>query len=201
VVAYAERLFGRIRSSVAGQVGEAQALIASIRSSFSRGHAQCLCDAAQQLHAQPRLRSNPPGGSPLGGPQAAPTTLKAAFLEPMCTDLATEVSLELFAKTDTEFMGMFTGGCRPRRRGEAFLMPPLCGALARAQQKAAPISYSSTVAPACRSARMAGSCRPLTAGFPSSPLRRLCPAPPQLRAQWPRSKPSATPCSAAPKVC
>ena len=41
--------------------------------------------------------------------QAAPTTLKAAFLEPMGSDLATEVTLELFAKTDADFMGMFTG--------------------------------------------------------------------------------------------
>jgi hypothetical protein len=60
VVAYAERLFARIRGSVAGQ--------------------------------------------------AAPTTLKAAFLEPMCGELSTEVALELFAKTDDQFMGMFTGG-------------------------------------------------------------------------------------------
>ncbi|KAI8477346.1 MAG: P-loop containing nucleoside triphosphate hydrolase protein [Monoraphidium minutum] len=58
VVAYAERLFGRIRGSVAGQ--------------------------------------------------AAPTTLKAAFLEPMCDELATDVALDLFAKTDSEFMAMFT---------------------------------------------------------------------------------------------
>ncbi|GBF90887.1 hypothetical protein Rsub_03742 [Raphidocelis subcapitata] len=58
VVAYAERLFCRIRSSVAGQ--------------------------------------------------AAPTTLKAAFLEPMAADLSTSVALELFARTDPDFMGMFT---------------------------------------------------------------------------------------------
>jgi len=59
VVAYAERLFGRIRSSVAGQ--------------------------------------------------AAPTTLKAAFLEPLSSELATEVALELFAKTDTDYMSLFNG--------------------------------------------------------------------------------------------
>lgn len=58
VVACAERLFGRIRSSVTGQ--------------------------------------------------AASTTLKAAFLEPMCSELSTSVALELFAKADTDFMSMFT---------------------------------------------------------------------------------------------
>ncbi|KIY98072.1 hypothetical protein MNEG_9891 [Monoraphidium neglectum] len=58
VVSFAERLFGRIRSSVAGQ--------------------------------------------------AAPTTLKAAFLEPMCSELPTEVALELFARADGDFMAMFT---------------------------------------------------------------------------------------------
>jgi hypothetical protein len=59
VVAYAERLFGRIRSSVAGQ--------------------------------------------------AAPTTLKAAFLEPMSSELSTEVALELFAKADGNYMTLFNG--------------------------------------------------------------------------------------------
>lgn len=41
--------------------------------------------------------------------QAAPTTLKAAFLDPVADSLATEVSLELFAKADADFMQMFTG--------------------------------------------------------------------------------------------
>jgi hypothetical protein len=45
--------------------------------------------------------------------QAAPTTLKAAFLDPMAGSLATEVSLELFAKADAEYMQMFTGSCMP----------------------------------------------------------------------------------------
>eukprot|EP00775_Hariotina_reticulata_P011152 gene11152-11304_t len=40
--------------------------------------------------------------------QAAPTTLKAAFLDPMAGNLATEVSLELFAKADADYMQMFT---------------------------------------------------------------------------------------------
>lgn len=41
--------------------------------------------------------------------QQAPTTLKAAFLDPVRENLATEVALEMFAKTDQEFMSMFTG--------------------------------------------------------------------------------------------
>eukprot|EP00877_Chromochloris_zofingiensis_P001237 jgi/Chrzof1/11113/Cz05g24080.t1 len=40
--------------------------------------------------------------------QQAPTTLKAAFLDPVRENLATEVALEMFAKTDQEFMSMFT---------------------------------------------------------------------------------------------
>lgn len=41
--------------------------------------------------------------------QAAPTTLKAAFLEPMASDMGGHVMLELFARTDADFMAMFTG--------------------------------------------------------------------------------------------
>lgn len=43
--------------------------------------------------------------------QAAPTTLKAAFLDPVADSMATEVALELFAKADADFMHMFTGNC------------------------------------------------------------------------------------------
>jgi hypothetical protein len=44
--------------------------------------------------------------------QAAPTTLKAAFLDPVeAGSMATEVALELFAKADADFLTMFTGGC------------------------------------------------------------------------------------------
>jgi hypothetical protein len=44
--------------------------------------------------------------------QAAPTTLKAAFLDPVeAGSMATEVALELFAKADVDFMTMFTGKC------------------------------------------------------------------------------------------
>jgi hypothetical protein len=35
-------------------------------------------------------------------PKAAPTTLKSAFLEPMTGELATEVALDMFARTDAE---------------------------------------------------------------------------------------------------
>jgi hypothetical protein len=42
--------------------------------------------------------------------QAAPTTLKAAFLDPVeAGSMATEVALELFAKADADFLSMFTG--------------------------------------------------------------------------------------------
>lgn len=58
VILYAERLFGKIRRSVAAQV--------------------------------------------------APTTLKAAFLDPVHDQLSTAVAIDLFAVTDQEFMGMFT---------------------------------------------------------------------------------------------
>ena len=41
--------------------------------------------------------------------QAAPTTLKAAFLDPITEDLATDVALELFARSDQDYLAMFTG--------------------------------------------------------------------------------------------
>jgi hypothetical protein len=41
--------------------------------------------------------------------QAAPTSLKSAFLDPIAEDLATQVSLELFARSDKDYMSMFTG--------------------------------------------------------------------------------------------
>ena len=43
--------------------------------------------------------------------QAAPTTLMAAFLEPVSRDLATQLSVHLFARTDAHFMSWFT--CAP----------------------------------------------------------------------------------------
>jgi hypothetical protein len=51
--------------------------------------------------------------------QAAPTTLKAAFLDPVeAGSMATEVALELFAKADADFLTMFTGECTANQRGE-----------------------------------------------------------------------------------
>jgi hypothetical protein len=41
--------------------------------------------------------------------QAAPATLKAAYLEPVSGSMATEVALQLFAQTDAEYMQLFTG--------------------------------------------------------------------------------------------
>mmetsp|Transcript_4509 Transcript_4509/g.12314 ORF Transcript_4509/g.12314 Transcript_4509/m.12314 type:complete len:775 (-) Transcript_4509:922-3246(-) len=40
--------------------------------------------------------------------QSAPTTLKSAFLDPLKTRLGLEVALEIFARTDADFMAMFT---------------------------------------------------------------------------------------------
>ena len=42
--------------------------------------------------------------------QAAPVTLKSAFLEPLSSDMPIQLALDLFAMTDSEFMQMFTGG-------------------------------------------------------------------------------------------
>lgn len=41
--------------------------------------------------------------------RATPTTLKAAFLDPIPYGLTTEVNLDIFARTDNEFMTMFNG--------------------------------------------------------------------------------------------
>ena len=41
--------------------------------------------------------------------QGAPTTLKAAFLGPVESSMALDVSLDLFARSDADFMAMFTG--------------------------------------------------------------------------------------------
>jgi hypothetical protein len=49
--------------------------------------------------------------------QAAPATLKAAFLDPVADSMASEVAMQLFAKTDVEFMQMFTGVCWAGGRG------------------------------------------------------------------------------------
>lgn len=43
--------------------------------------------------------------------QSAPTTLKSAFLDPLKTRLSLEVALDMFARTDADFMSMFTGAC------------------------------------------------------------------------------------------
>ena len=41
--------------------------------------------------------------------QYAPATLKSTFLDPMTDRLALEVSLDLFARSDGDFGGMFSG--------------------------------------------------------------------------------------------
>jgi hypothetical protein len=41
--------------------------------------------------------------------QATPATLKAAFLDPIHRDLATDVNLDIFARNDSDFMVMFNG--------------------------------------------------------------------------------------------
>lgn len=46
--------------------------------------------------------------------QAAPATLKSAFLEPLDSQLAAELSVEMFGRKDEDFMGLFTGGWHGR---------------------------------------------------------------------------------------
>ncbi len=41
--------------------------------------------------------------------QAAPATLKSAFLEPVASQLAAELSVDMFGRKDEDFMGLFTG--------------------------------------------------------------------------------------------
>ena len=41
--------------------------------------------------------------------QAAPTTLRSAFLEPISHRLAGDLSLELFARRDEDVMSLFAG--------------------------------------------------------------------------------------------
>lgn len=41
--------------------------------------------------------------------QYAPATLKSTFLDPMTDKLALEISLDLFARSDADFGGMFSG--------------------------------------------------------------------------------------------
>lgn len=50
--------------------------------------------------------------------QSAPTTLKSAFLDPLKSRLGLEVALDVFARTDADFMAMFTGAwqCLPKLR-------------------------------------------------------------------------------------
>lgn len=49
--------------------------------------------------------------------QAAPATLRSAFLEPISQRLAGDLSLELFARRDDDVMGMFAG--------QSSLSPPI----------------------------------------------------------------------------
>eukprot|EP00951_Prasinocladus_malaysianus_P050404 scaffold680119_cov85-Prasinocladus_malaysianus.AAC.1 len=41
--------------------------------------------------------------------QATPSTLKSAFLDPIRQDLTTAVNIDMFARTDEDFMSMFSG--------------------------------------------------------------------------------------------
>jgi len=50
--------------------------------------------------------------------QAAPATLKAAFLDPVADSMSLEVSMQLFAKADAEFMQLFTGRCGGNTAGQ-----------------------------------------------------------------------------------
>lgn len=41
--------------------------------------------------------------------QATPSTLKSAFLQPLRNELATAINLDMFARSDEDFMAMFNG--------------------------------------------------------------------------------------------
>ena len=49
--------------------------------------------------------------------QTAPTTLKAAFLEPIKDRMSLEVVVDMFARSDSDFMAMFTGARRLWKQG------------------------------------------------------------------------------------
>ena len=59
-----------------------------------------VCKDASQLYARIRRAVC----------QAAPSTLKTAFLEPVNSQLPADLSVALFARTDPDFMALFTGG-------------------------------------------------------------------------------------------
>jgi hypothetical protein len=121
--------------------------------------------------------------------QQCPTTLKAAFLDPVQERLALEVQLELFAKPDAEFMGMFTGelgswcslgallyirhGCAMPHHGISMrlLRHSLCHVVSIALGHAARASVLS------------------------------CACLLQLPACWPHSRPSARACRGAQRFC
>lgn len=58
----------------------------------------------------------------------APTTLKSNFLAPVHDRLQLEVALDLFARTDGEFMAMFNGGCGAGLVGQCAVQQGACGA-------------------------------------------------------------------------
>ena len=91
VIRRSENLFNKIRYSVAQQV---------------RPRSPRSCDSCPQLdislRAQLRLLTCPPW-------QTAPTTLKAAFLDPVKERMSLDVLVDVFSRSDADFMGMFTG--------------------------------------------------------------------------------------------
>lgn len=61
--------------------------------------------------------------------QAVPATLKSAFLEPVSGRLPSELSVEMFGRTDADFMAMFTGGCWCCRQGRGQSGAAVCSGL------------------------------------------------------------------------
>lgn len=68
--------------------------------------------SCSNLRPPPRVRARPPScAAQAVACQAAPATLKAAFLDPVREQLATEVAVDLFGRSDSDYMSMFTGAC------------------------------------------------------------------------------------------
>jgi hypothetical protein len=68
----------------------------------TRGSHQDVCKTAERLFL--RIRD-------CVVQQQAPATLKLCFLEPIKQTFALELNMELFGKSDADFLNMFTGDC------------------------------------------------------------------------------------------
>jgi hypothetical protein len=83
----------------AGGAGDAQG---GVPAAAGRGAARDLCSTVYEQCLVIYI---------LASPQAAPVTLKAAFLQPLGGALPTALATDLFGRTDADFMALFVGGC------------------------------------------------------------------------------------------